>query len=447
MRQLAVVQRLIGVVAACALVLGCAEASATGFFVNQQSVQGRGRVDAGNSAAADELGTIFFNPAGLTEMFREGSGDLRYSFGVQLIIPRSTQANAGTLATTPFLTASVDGQRSHDPTDPSPIPNVYVAKKLSDRAAIGAGINFPFGLAIKSPADWFGRYDAIEASLTTINLSVVGAYRFDGGIAIGGGIDAQYASTKLVTAIPAPFAPDGPSAATDARVETRGHAWTPGYNVGLHYVTPDKDLKLGVHYRSAMTHEIKGSATFSGLLPPLDAINGTYGARADLDLPAVATAGIWKRVGEGVTMMAELEWYQWSRFHDIRTRFDGLPDAVRLENYRDTYAVAVGGDYAMNNSAWTLRGGLKYDRTPTRDGFRDTTVPDSNRLWLGLGASWHRSPTSHIDFAFNHVFFRDTTVDTTRSFFDGTPAATRVRTRADVNAVVNTIAVDARYSF
>jgi len=422
------------------------DAHATGFFVNQQSVQGRGRVDAGNSAAADELGTIFFNPAALPAMFGSPGADLRYSFGVQLIIPRSTQTNTGTTVIAPFSVADVQGPSSHNPTDPSPIPNMYIAKQLSPEAAIAAGINVPFGLAIESPRDWFGRYDAIEASLTTINVTFVGAYRFQNGIALGGGLDAQYAKTKLVTAIPDPFALEGPSPATDGRVETKGHAWTLGYNLGVHYETPQRDLRLGMHYRSGMKHEIKGSATFSDLQAPFNSLNGTYGARADLELPAVATAGIWKKVGD-VALMGELEWYQWSKFHEIRTRFDGLPDAVRLTNYRDTYAVAVGADYDLPDKAWTLRGGLKYDRTPTRDGYRDTTVPDSNRLWLGLGASWHKSPGLNIDFAFNHVFFRDTTVDTTRAFFEGTPGATLVRTTASVNSVVNTIAFDVRCSF
>src|SRR5688572_2359269 len=39
--------------------------SATGFFINQQSVKGQGRVGSGNAVAADELGTVFGNPAGL----------------------------------------------------------------------------------------------------------------------------------------------------------------------------------------------------------------------------------------------------------------------------------------------------------------------------------------------------------------------------------------------
>jgi long-chain fatty acid transport protein len=423
-------------------------ALATGFFVNQQSVQGRARVDAGNSAAADELGTIFFNPAGLLTLLPRDDSAWHYATGVQLIIPRATQGNAGTTATVAgAIQYSVEGARSHNPTDPTPVPNFYLARRLSDKAAIGFGLNAPFGLDEKNDPGWFGRYDAIEAALQTINLSAVAAYELvPKRLAIGGGLDVQYAHTRLITAIPNPLLPGGPSAATDGRVETTGHAWTAGFNVGV-LVTQDDNTRWGVHYRSGMKHAIKGSATFSNFLPPFDTLNGTVGARADLRLPAIATAGFWRRLTPKVTLMGEAEWYQWSRFHDIRTRFDApIDDTVRLTNYRDTFGVAIGADYAYDD-AWTLHGGIKYDRTPVRDGFRDTTVPDSDRLWLGAGASWKISDRKSLDFALNHVFFRKAQVDVTRTFFDGQPFATSVRTRADVSSVVNTVAFNFRSAF
>src|SRR5262249_10988296 len=60
--------QLLGIALAIALP---ARAFATGFYINQQSVRGLGRVDAGNTVAADDLSTIFFNPAGLMEVARD----------------------------------------------------------------------------------------------------------------------------------------------------------------------------------------------------------------------------------------------------------------------------------------------------------------------------------------------------------------------------------------
>ena len=437
----------------------CESASATGFFINQQSVKGRGRVDAGNSTAADDLGTIFFNPAGLIQLRRSAQfdnadepGDWRFSIGTQLIVPRSRQTNTGSTAATPGTLgtfAPYAGTDFTNPTNPSPIPNLYAAKWFADgKGALAFALNVPFGLKTEFDPAWYGRYDATEASLRTFNLSLVGAYEVSPRLSIGGGLDVQYARATLSSAIPKPENPGGPTVATDGQISTVGHAWTPGFNVGLIYNLDDKaQTRIGVHYRSGMTHHISGTTTIANLTGFTAGLNGTFGIHSDLKLPGIATAGIWHNVTPDLAVLGEIEWYNWSKFNEIRIRFDnGLPDAVRAANYRDTFAVAVGAEYQARKDL-KVRGGVKFDRTPTTDSFRDTTVPDADRLWLGLGASYRFSKMTNLDFAFNHVFFRDTNVAVTRTFFDGTALATSVRVNGAVKNTVNTIALELRFAY
>ena len=205
--------------------------------------------------------------------------------------------------------------------------------------------------------------------------------------------------------------------------------------------------RVGLHYRSGMKHEISGTSTIAGLSGPLASFNGTVDAKADLNLPAIATAGAMTTVAHNLVLLGEFEWFDWSTFKEMRIRFaDGRADAVRTANYRDAYAVAVGAEHPFKND-WTLRGGVHFDTTPTVDAFRDTTVPDSDRVWLGFGASWHAGRKASLDFAFNHVFFEDTKIALTRTFFDGTPLASTVNINSDVRTVVNTISVDFHYAF
>lgn len=428
----------------------CQSTWATGFYINQQSVRGLGRVDAGNTAGADELGTIFFNPAGLTQIWSKSDPKApKASFGVHLIIPRSDQKDRGSAVATPGTLGNfvgVGGGNGHDPTDPTPVPNLYAALPLlNGRAAVGVGVNIPFGLAARFSDEWFGRYDAIEASLRTINLSIVGAYRFDSGLSLGAGFDVQYARTSLINAIPNPLAPGGPSSATDARVRSTGHDYTAGFNVGLLYSFNDHD-RVGLHYRSGMKHRIEGTSDFTGLTGPLAGFNGLVDVDTKLKLPAIVSAGFRAKLTDKVVLLGDVKWFNWSAFREIRIRFaDGRPDGVRPTRYRDTYAVALGAEY-LATPKWTLRGGVQYDRTPTVDGFRDTTVPDSNRIWLGLGTTYRAKHWS-FDFAFNHVFFEDTRIALTRSFFDNTPLATTVRINSDVRTVTNTLSVDFKYAF
>jgi long-chain fatty acid transport protein len=428
-----------------------AHVSATGFFINQQSVRGLGRVNAGNPVAADELATIFFNPAGLPLVFSDNSRDkrVRAAVATHLIVPRGTQRNAGSRVASPSTLGAyvpVTGADAHNPTDPTPVPNFYLAMPLNERAAVGVGINSPFGLTTVSDSTWHGRYDATDASLRTINVSAVGGYRFASGVSVGGGLDAQYARSLLTAAIPNPLASGGPSAATDAWTQTKGHdSMTLGFNVGVLYEV--KAMRVGAHYRSGMTHQIDGTSETHELQGPLALFNGTVDARAELRLPAVLGTGVRVRFANDVVVLGGFDWFDWSTFDEVRIRFaDGRPDAVRPSHYRDAYALA-GGIEAPLKPGWVARGGLRFDTTPTIDQFRDTTVPDANRTWVGAGTTMQVRDGLSIDLAFNHVFFEDTTIAVTRQFFDNTPLATTVNINSNVSSVVNTIAVDLRWRF
>lgn len=438
--------------ALCAVLLAAGStAQATGFFVNQQSVRGLGRVNAGVAAGTDDPSTVFFNPAGLAYLGGDGAESTgQVSAGVQVIVPRSRLTDAGSSAATPgTLGQSLPyaGSGYSDPADPTPIPNLYYARRLAKTDGyVGFGIGAPFGLASRYSNDWFGRYDSIEVSLQTINLSAVAAYAPSPRWSIGGGIDVQYAKTRLVTAIPDPLSPGGPTAATDGRATTESSAWTPGFNVGM-VLGLDADTRLGVDLRSRMNHHLSGDATTSGLAGPLAAANGTVGAKAKLKLPAMAGIGLAHRATEKLALFAQYDWYGWSTFDQIRVSYDdGRPDVARTERYRDAWALSAGADFALCDRI-TLRGGVRYDRTPTTDGNRDTTLPDANRVWFAMGGSWRLSKASTLDFALTHVIFRNGAIDVTRVFFEGSPVESTVRVQGNADSRVNTVSVNFAYSF
>ena len=442
-------------------------AYASGFFINQQSVRGLGRVNAGVAAAADDPSTMFFNAANLaylwcpaqhaslslpcTEAPRDTAGaapqsaDL-VSFGVQLIIPRSDLDNSGSQAATlgtagQFLPYA--GNNFSNPTDLTPVPNLYWAHRFAGNDAfVGIATGGPFGLAAKYDNQWFGRYDSIEASLFTANVSLSGAYRISPSITIGGGLDIQYAKTKLVQAIPDPFVAGGPTAATDGQIAIEGTAWTPGFNVGIMFMSDDA-TRVGLSFRSQMNHKISGDATTSGLTGLLAPFNGELGADAKLKLPAIASIGVVRQLTNELTLYAQYDWYGWRTFNEIDTTFSNDSHSVRAANYRDSWAIAVGGDYALPNGI-VLRGGFRYDRTPTTDGYRDTAFPDADRYWLGLGASYTISKAWTMDLAFNQVWFPTADIDVTRNF-DPIPAVVRVQGTADSR--VNTVSISLKYSF
>src|SRR5262245_32513427 len=80
-------------------------AYSAGYFIDQQSIPGLGRADAGDVAAASDPSTVFFNPAGMTELWwgADPADIRRASSGVALIIPSSKLKNAGSTVTVPVF--------------------------------------------------------------------------------------------------------------------------------------------------------------------------------------------------------------------------------------------------------------------------------------------------------------------------------------------------------
>ena len=68
-----------------------------------------------------------------------------------------------------------------------------------------------------------------------------------------------------------------------------------------------------------------------------------------------------------------------------------------IENdWKDTWLFSVGADYRIN-SDFTVRGGIAYETSPIdRQETRMAVIPDTDRLWLSLGASWY--PTQDLQF-------------------------------------------------
>ena len=73
--------------------------------------------------------------------------------------------------------------------------------------------------------------------------------------------------------------------------------------------------------------------------------------------------------------------------------------------------MAVGANYNLN-SAWTLKGGLAFDRTPVR-GPETTLVSlaDANRTWLAVGAQWRPSADGRVDFGLTRILIKDADIN------------------------------------
>jgi long-chain fatty acid transport protein len=143
-------------------------------------------------------------------------------------------------------------------------------------------------------------------------------------------------------------------------------------------------------------------------------------AYASITLPAtVDLSWAWK-LNDAAEFFASATWTGWSSFKELRVKFDnGNPDDVTPENWHDTWRLAVGANYRLNDK-WLLRAGLAYDQTPVRDQYRTVRIPDNDRRWLSVGTRYRVSAQVVVDLAYTHIFTDSTPISETA----GTPIGT-----------------------
>jgi long-chain fatty acid transport protein len=420
-------------------------ASGAGFFIQEQSAAGTGRAHAGNVAAADDASTIFYNPAGMTQL-----PGIQLNQGVTLIVPDAGLTDLGTVDHSPVAPNSrPGGGDGGNPGSSTPLGSFYVSAQLPDYPVwVGLGVSTPFGLAAKYEQNSFARYDSIDSYVETFDIAPTIAIKFNDWLSFGIGLDEQYAYVKLRSAVPDALAPGGPSIATDGRLTLTGHTWSTGFNGGL-LITPQPGTKIGLTYRYGIQHNIRGSVTIANLQGVLAVANTQVTGLASLDLPDIIQAGFSQKITPELTLLGEFDYYTWSNFQQIAIHTTNalIGNLVTPENYQDTYSLSIGAEYQLDPQ-WRLRGGFKYDQTPTIDGFRDTRVPDGDRYWIAMGFHYDFDDHIGIDGSYAHLFVDDNTINLHREFFTTIPPIlTSSDIRARTSLSVDILAAGLSYKF
>lgn len=394
-------------------------ARAGGFALNEMSAASLGNAHAGAAAGAEDISTIYYNPAGLTRL-----PGRQFLIAGSALRPSVNFENNRSVAATG---APLSGGSGGDASSWSLAPALFYATDIAPDLRFGLGVYVPFGLLTEYDAGWVGRYQALKSDLISVDINPSLAYRLNDAVSIGGGISAQYVNVELSQAIdfgsicagsiglPTCAAIGFLPQARDGGVTVKGNDWGYGFNLGVLFA-PDAKTRFGISYRSKVSHELSGSASFTkptGLPAPIAAspVFTNTGARAGVDLPDSLRIGGYVELDPKWSAMADLTWTHWSRFKELRIRFDnGAPDSVTPEEWRNTYRVSVALNYRYNDM-YKLRGGIAYDQTPVKDELRTARIPDNDRIWLALGMQYKPSRQDAWDFGYAHLFIRDSSIN------------------------------------
>jgi long-chain fatty acid transport protein len=364
-----------------------ANAVAGGFMIRENSASGVGTVFAGNGSRADAPSTVFNNPAGMTHLLQD-----EVELGATVIDLSMTFSGTATAGGFP-----VSGGNGGDAGRVAFVPNAYWVFGINDRLKAGLGITVPFGNGASYNSPWIGRYLNVKTTSVTADINPSIAFKATDWLSLGAGVSAQYLKLDLTTAI-AQFAIFGPGT-PDAFYRFNANDWAFGYNVGTLFEL-GQGTRLGLTYRSAIDHRIKGSLDFMGTAPVLNLISGP--AAADFHLPATTGVSITHEMTPNLSLSADVQFTQWSSLQTVFIESQNPPFPFEL-HYRDTWMISVGGVYRVNDQ-WQLRAGLGWDQTPVTDKFRMVNLPDEDRYLVGLGLGYKLNNAMSLDLGYQHSF-------------------------------------------
>lgn len=423
-------KRLFSLLCASSLLLPVLQANAAGFYIQEQSVSGLGSAFAGEAATPRDASTVYFNPAGMTHL--DGA---QVNVGTHLLIPSASLSNNGSIIDANpgggIANVALTGNDGGNPYSPTPVPNMHVAAPFTvggKEIWLGLSVSAPFGLANEYDDDWFGRYDSTKTELTTIDVAPSIAVDVTDWLSVGGGINVQHAEAELESVI---------SATTSGLSNLEGQDISYGFNVGF-MAEPTDSTTIGMHYRSAMRHELDGRVSVRGS----GGADFSTGGTVDLHLPDIAQFAFNQKVNEKLSVLGGASWYGWNNFQSITVVSDAntVISSV-IQNYQTTWAFSIGAEYAYSDKL-TLRAGYQFDETPTTDLYRTSRTPDGDRNWFSAGATYKATDKISIDFAATYIDVGDGTIDVNRNI----PTAI-ANVKANSEGKVGILALGLNYKF
>ncbi|AMG29856.1 aromatic hydrocarbon degradation protein [Grimontia hollisae] len=366
---------------------------AAGFQLAEYSATGLGRAYAGEAAMADNASAQFRNPAMLT--YLDGT---QISTGMIYVDP-----NIDVEGTTTSLTGTQTATSSENFADAAFIPNLYLSHQLNDKIYLGLALSSNFGMNTKLDDNFKGTQFGNEASVTTVEINPNIAYNINDQFSIGVGV--RYVLGEGSIGAKSSGGQVAPAGTALKYMEGDDTAW--GWQAGAVWQINDRN-RIGFNYRSNVDLKLDGYAT--GLA--FGSTSAQLPGSMELTLPATAEMASFHQLTDKVAVHASINWTDWSTFEKLEANIPSLSQPnqpVKQENWEDNYRFAIGATYQLNTKT-QLRSGVAYDTSAVNDVNRTITIPETDRLWLSLGAGYNYSDNLTLDAGVTYIFAKDADV-------------------------------------
>ncbi|WP_339427613.1 MULTISPECIES: outer membrane protein transport protein [unclassified Pseudomonas] len=324
------------------------------------------------------------------------------------------------------------------------LPTGFLVIPIGDRFAFGLSQVVPQGMRSTWNENSKFRDFAVDTKIETVGLTGSLSFKVRDDFSIGGGMIVQrsqgFVSQNIDLFSAASVSPglgNGafPPGVGTALMRVKVDNVSVGWFGGVVWKPTDKD-SLGLNYHAKIKNKLTGKykvradALNNGLMtddsifgdgktlvetayPGLKLFPNGANASTQLDIPATAAIDWVHQFNDRWTLGVSAVWTQWSSFKDLTLKSNGSTIVAIPYNYQDTWMYSLGGDFKATDEL-TLRAGVAYDQTPTRNSTRDPRIPDGDRYFASLGAGYDVKaiPGLTLDAAYSHQFVQKVNIKT-----------------------------------
>ncbi len=401
-------------------------ATAGGFMLTEQSVAGLGRSYAGAGIVGDDLSAVWYNPAGMSLL--SGTAFQMGAVVADLDLPVTTES----------------GQKENGRKHGVPVPSMYFVHQIKEDMWFGFGVTVPYGMATEYNKNWELGDKGCNAEVKTFDFNPNVAMKLTDTLSFGAGVSLQYVTAQFEST--ANLVKGHPESG-HMRVRLNADGWAWGGNLGFMW-EPTENVRVGLAYRSQVNHKADGYLKAGLETSDGQPIPGyqfkTNDGHAEMSGPHTITlTGTWKAT-PALRLSGLVRWANWGSFKNLPISGSSMYSATYAANYsayyqaykassttasdqdavayatqmakekatsktapeykwKDSWLFTVGADYDINE-AFTVRGGVGYEISPVDDDrYRSATIPDTDRLWLSVGATWRVNKQLQGDFGLAYL--------------------------------------------
>lgn len=382
------------IIFAMGTVFAASSAMASGYGVKLQSGWTAGMANAGSGVTDDAL-AIYANPAAMIQNnTHQIAGSLTGVFGNTKFKGANGLGETGTTRNAAKKVA---------------IPSFGIVANTHDRLKVGVMVHAPFGLKFNYGHYSLTRGHSTRAEMTSVNVVPSFALKIVDWLSFGAGLQMQYTKVELARkaflAAPLPMLDNLYSLVS-------GTDWTMGWTAGL-FGQITKAWKLGFSYKSKMISDINGY----GKVHTLTGVDATprFQGNAKVYYPQIFTLSTSYDLTNCWTAYMDVIYTKWDIVKDITisTYPNAGPssDVIPLR-WKNSWFASVGANYKWNEN-WSFRGGYAFDKSPTRTSTHVVSIPDSNKHWVAVGATYNMASNLSLTFSYGHEFFKKGKVNLT----------------------------------